>query len=73
MISYTVLRENVLPTSIDSIMLHLNHAVRHWHVLVVGLLPIYVALCIFGIAMATIYLGSLARGWWMQLSDRSRS
>lgn len=72
-ISYTLLRENILPTSIDSIMAHLNHSVHHWHVLVVGLLPVYVALCIFGTAMVTIYLGTLAHRWFTQLTKGPRS
>lgn len=67
LISYTLLNANILPTSINSIMAHLNHSVRHWHVLVVGLLPVYVALLIFGTTMTVLYLGAFLYRWLKQL------
>ena len=67
LISYTLLHADTLPTSIDSIMAHLNHSVRHWHVLVIGLLPVYVALLFFGTALATLSSVELAYRWFKRL------
>jgi hypothetical protein len=54
---FSVLIRNSVAPSIGSIFSFLNHC-SHWHVVAVALLPIYVALMIFGTATAGIYLGS---------------
>jgi len=48
----------IAPISISSMLSSFNHWARHWHVLAVGLLPIYVALMIFGTAIMGVYFGS---------------
>lgn len=63
-ISFLMVREKIFPLSINSMMSSLNHLVRHWHVLVVGLLPVYVALMIFGTAVIGVYLGGALHRWF---------
>lgn len=49
----------------------MNHCMNHCHALVVGLLPIYIALMIFGTAMIGLYFGSILQRWITQfLSDK---
>jgi len=52
--------------SISSVLSSIEHWFRHWHVLVVGLLPIYVAFMIFGTLFLGIFLGNTIQHW---LSD----
>lgn len=61
--SYILLRDNKIPFSIHSVLSSINHCCRHWHVLSVGLLPIYVGLMVFGSGMVGVYLGSLFQRW----------
>ena len=72
LISCILLRASVLPISIDSIMDDLNRSVHHWHVLVVGFLPIYVALMVFGVAVAGIYLATLLHHWATRFFKKSQ-
>lgn len=58
-----LLRDNLLPLSISAVLTSINHCIRHWHVLVVGLLPIYVALMIFGTGVVGLYFGSALQRW----------
>lgn len=62
-IYYLLLPDNILPFTIPSALTCINHWVRHWHVLAVGLLPIYLALMIFGAGVLGIYFGSAAQRW----------
>lgn len=54
---------SLLPCSIGSVMSSMSHWARHWHVLVVGLLPVYVSLMLFGAAITSIYVGSALQRW----------
>lgn len=64
---YMLLKGNsFLPCSINSVLSSMNHCARHWHIIVVGLLPVYVALMLFGTAISSIYLGSALQRWLIQ-------
>jgi len=58
-----VLLGSILPCSIGSVLSSMNHWVRHWRVLTVGLLPIYVSFMLFGAAISSVYLGSALQRW----------
>jgi hypothetical protein len=60
---YLLLRDNVLPLSIHSVVSGMNHWSSNWHVLVIGLLPIYLAMMFFGTAMFGMYFGSALQRW----------
>jgi len=59
------------PISISSFSFTLNHWIRHWHVLAVALLPVYIALMIFGAAVVGIYFGSLLHRVIVNLFDNT--
>ncbi len=63
-----VLGGDYMPISISSVWssLTLSHWARHWHVLAAGLLPVYVALMVFGTAIASLYFGSALHRWLKQ-------
>ena len=65
--SYVLLDGDILPCSITSVMSSMNHWARHWHILVVGFLPVYVALMLFGTAVFSIYAGSALQRWLTHL------
>lgn len=59
-----MLRQNELsPVSIDSAWNCFSHWARHFHVIAAALLPIYVALMVFGTAAIGAYLGSAIHRW----------
>jgi len=61
---YGVLLESeMLPFSIGAVYTKLNHWVKHWHVVVVGLLPVYVSLTFFGAVVFGIFFGTRLQGW----------
>ncbi len=62
-IYYLLLKDDLLPFSIPFVLSSINHWSHHWHVLVVGLMPIYLAVVIFGAAMFGIYFGSALHRW----------
>ena len=55
-----LLRQNGsgFPMSINAAWYWFSHWTKHFHLLAVALLPIYVALMVFGTAVIGIYLGS---------------
>jgi hypothetical protein len=56
---YTLLlQDNFLNTSISSIISRSHHLEPRIHLIVLGLLPIYIATVIFGSAMLGMYIGS---------------
>ncbi|MEO8963724.1 MAG: hypothetical protein ABI370_03545 [Gammaproteobacteria bacterium] len=57
-ICYVLRQDDILPISINSAWCCISHFTKHFHVLAVGLLPVYVALMVFGTAIFGIYLGS---------------
>ncbi len=62
-ICYMLYQDAISPMSINSAWIYFSHWARHFHVLAVGLLPVYVALMIFGTASVGIYLGSAIQRW----------
>lgn len=54
---YLLLSENDLHTSIASIIAYSHHLTHGQHILLLALLPIYIALMIFGSASVGLYLG----------------
>lgn len=55
---YLLLRDNCLHTSISFIIDKSHHLEAMRHIIVLGLLPIYIGTMIFGSAMLGLYLGS---------------
>lgn len=53
--------------SINSVWSNLTLSLRHFHVIAVGLLPVYVALMVFGTAIVSVYLGSAIQRWLKQI------
>ena len=55
---YLLLRDNYLHSSIASIITYAHHLAIREHLLILGLLPIYIAFMIFGSATVGLYLGA---------------
>jgi len=63
---FLLLRDNHLNTSISSIIA-LSHRFEYkTHIIVLGLLPIYIATVIFGSTMIGIYLGLWAKQFFLR-------
>lgn len=60
LIYYLLLKDHLLPLSSSSFSAWGGH---HWHILAIALLPVYLALMIFGTAVAGVYLGSAIQRW----------
>lgn len=58
-----LLQDDILPFSIFSVQTSMNRWVKHWHIVTVGLLPVYVALVFFGAALCGVFFGSAAQRW----------
>lgn len=58
---YLLLEDNFLHTSISDIITRSHQLADQQHLLVLGLLPIYIATVVFGSATLGVYLGSLAQ------------
>jgi len=58
-VCFLLLQDDFLPFSIGSVLAKLNGFSKHWHVLSVALLPVYVALVVFGATITGVYLVSL--------------
>jgi branched-subunit amino acid ABC-type transport system permease component len=63
MVYYLLLRDSNMPFSINAMVHTFDHWIRHWHVLVVGIVPIYIALMIFGAGIIGMYLGNVVQRW----------
>ncbi len=70
-ICYMLRHDNVFPMSINSVWYWFSHWTRHFHVIAVALLPVYVALMVFGTAIIGIYLGSAIQRWINQVLPTS--
>jgi hypothetical protein len=55
---YLLLRDNYLHSSISSIIVYSHNLAIREHLLILGLLPIYIAFMIFGAATIGLYLGA---------------
>ncbi len=58
-----LLQDDILPFSICSVQTSMNHWIKDWHIVAVGLLPIYVALVFFGAVFCGLFFGSAAQRW----------
>jgi len=59
-----LLKDNIMPLSINSVWHYfISHWGKHFHIVAVGLLPIYVALMVFGTAIFSVYTISVIRRW----------
>ncbi len=65
-IYYVLVSDKILPFSISSVLTWSNHYAKEWHILTVGLVPIYLALMIFGTSMISLYFGSALQRWLSQ-------
>lgn len=76
MLAYIICRvlllEDILPFSIGSVHLCMNHWNTHWHILAVGLLPIYVGLVFFGAALSGLLLGPVLQRWFTKFLQQHR-
>lgn len=68
-----LLCDDIFPLSITAVQLSINHWAHHWHVLAVGLLPVYVALVFFGAAVCGLIFGSVLHNWLRMLLIKSNS
>lgn len=56
--SLLLAEDELVPFSIRGVLSSINRITSHWHVLVAGLLPIYLAVVIFGTAILGVSFGS---------------
>lgn len=70
---FLLVEDNFLHTSISSIIHRAHHLQLKSHLIVLGLLPIYIAMVIFGSALVGIYLGSIAKKIFSRKINRSVS
>lgn len=63
---YLLLKDKLINFCVDS-SISLFH---HWHCIAIGLIPIYLALIIFGATIVSIQLGSALQRWLAQLWQR---
>jgi len=66
-IYYVLLQDNMLNISISSIIEYSHHLKNNKHLLVLGLLPIYIATIVFGAAIVAIYIGSILQNIYTKL------
>ena len=62
-----VLKDTQFPLSVSALLVFGSHLSRIWHLLTIGLIPIYLALIIFGIGLASLYFGSMMQNWITRL------
>lgn len=67
-----LIQDELAPASISAMLSALGHWARHWHVLAIGLLPVYIALMVFGTAVVGIYLGSVLHRWLAMVLRRQQ-
>jgi hypothetical protein len=58
-----LLEDDILPFSISAVQHSMNHWVKHWHFLVVGLIPVYIAFVFFGGVLIGIFFGERIQRW----------
>ena len=67
---YLLVRDNFLHISISAIIGNSHHLDIKRHLLVLGLLPFYIAAMIFGTGILSIYLGSRIQERFIRLRDK---
>ncbi len=66
-ICHLLRQDDIFSISINSAWVWFSHLSPHFHVVAVALLPVYVALMIFGTAILAMFLGSRLQRWINQL------
>jgi hypothetical protein len=64
---YVLLQDNFMHMSISSIIRQSHHLNLNQHLLVLGILPIYIAMVIFGAASLGIYLNNLIQQFLLRI------
>ncbi|MES2216835.1 MAG: hypothetical protein V4501_00345 [Pseudomonadota bacterium] len=64
---YYLLVQHILPGSVHSLLSWNSGSAKKWHVLAIGLVPIYLSLIIFGTASFSLYVGSSLQRWLTHL------
>ena len=65
-----LLEDEILPFSIDAVYQSISLWLKHWQILAVGLLPIYVALVFFGTAIFGFFFGSAIQHWLSRFKSK---
>ena len=65
-IIYYFLVQDILPCSIDSVLNHTGHAAKKWHLIMIGLIPIYLGLVIFGTSILSLQGGAALQRWFIK-------
>ncbi|MDR3491074.1 MAG: hypothetical protein P4M12_03390 [Gammaproteobacteria bacterium] len=60
---YLLLKSTLLPFSVSSLLTWSNNCSKCWHVLAVGLIPIYLGMLIFGAGVLSVNFGSALQRW----------
>ncbi len=66
-IYYLLLKDTLLPFSVSSLLAWGDNCSKCWHVLAVGLIPIYLAMVIFGAGVLSVSIGSALQRWLTKL------
>jgi hypothetical protein len=69
---YYMLVTNFLSGPVHSLLSWNSDSAKKWHVLAIGLVPIYLALIIFGTAIFSMYVGSSLQRWLTHTKRRSK-
>jgi hypothetical protein len=64
---YYLLVQNILSGPVHSLLSWNSNSARKWHVLAIGLVPIYLSLIIFGTAIFSVSIGSSLQRWLTHL------
>jgi uncharacterized membrane protein YbhN (UPF0104 family) len=62
-ICYLLYQDTAEPLSINAVWSSISHWPKHFRIIAVGLLPVYVALMVFGTAIFAKYIGSVLQRW----------
>jgi hypothetical protein len=58
------MKNTMVPFSVASMLAWGNHCCsKQWHILAVGLIPVYLAMLVFGAGLLSIHVGSLLQRW----------
>jgi hypothetical protein len=68
---YILICDNVLHASVSAIIAWSHQLSMHKHLAVLAIIPIYIAIIIFGAALLGIYLGSILQGIIMAFKSRN--
>jgi len=74
-VDYLLLEDNIFHGSINAIIGHSQHLAVKSHVLVLGLLPIYIAMVVFGAVSIVMYVRSTLQQmlWPIKINSKQNS